>query len=175
MFCAWSMPVFWACIGIAISSSKGVLAEEDSPEAMLRLMASMKLLTSFLVLVSSSYGMLSPCSTSFTRCMARANSGNSNSPALLVSHSVQIFASWVGARPDFIRMALQPFPVMVLDPGWTEALNRVSNLAWSLAVMKDSLMAGILMSLLRPLLAKELTKPVAVGFSGSSGTWYCWA
>lgn len=71
-------------------------------------------------------------------------------------------------------MPLQFSPEMVLDPWGTDDLNKVSNLAWSGAVMKDKRMFGIFRELLIPLLANELTKPVAVGFKGCKEADCCW-
>ena len=122
-----------------------------------------------------------PESLKLQRYMDRANSGKYSSPALVVSDSVQIWESESPSSFERSRRSRARSPDMVLELSPTADLNRVSNCAWSLAVMNDSRILGILFVLDgrvscwredAPAAWKEAAiwlKPVAWGFTGAGG------
>lgn len=168
----------------------------------LKLIISTILDTSFFMLSGRTEGNCFPTSFRLQRYIARANSGKCSWPDLVVSARVlplslafcvyniyRILISyhiWDNELPsnfDLINRSLDLSPDSVC-PSPTADLNKVSNFAWSCAVMNDNLIFGIFapfdFDALRPLagaaegvvlkLSAIAAKPVGWGFwTGAAG------
>ena len=101
------------------------------------------------------------------KCNANANSGNKSSPSLFVSAKAQISANNTGAKPERNKMSRAVSPSTAFSPLATAVRNKCSNLVWSLAVMNDKRMFGILMSEFSWTSARAAEKPVFCAWSGA--------
>lgn len=99
--------------------------------------------TSFLTLFGRVGGRLLPVKLKLHRYIASANSGNRSWPDFVVSERIHICDStFPGSFERNNRsFAFSPSKACPLP---TALLNNCSNFAWSVAVIKDSLMFGIL-------------------------------
>lgn len=122
-------------------------------------MISTMLETSFLTRSGRVFGRSLPVNRRLHRYIARANSGKSSCPDLVVSERVlvssatdhascrQTYQMWDSASPGSLERssrsrAWSPDIACAVP---TADLNSCSNFAWSCAVMKDSLIFGILL------------------------------
>jgi hypothetical protein len=106
-------------------------------------MISTMLDTSFLTLSGKLGGRLLPVKLKLHRYIASANSGNRSWPDFVVSDRIHICESTLPGSFDRRRrsFALSPSNAWALP---TALLNNCSNFAWSVAVMNDSRIFGIL-------------------------------
>lgn len=142
------------------SGIPGLLGRSGTSSTTPKFMISTMLDTSFLMLSGRDDGNDLPTSFKLQRYIARANSGKSSCPDLVVSarvldsssacliyncnlpFSYHICDNELPSNLDRISRSLDLSPDSVW-PSPAADLNNVSNLAWSCAVMNDSLIFGI--------------------------------